>query len=75
MFGSGTEEVWGAYPLCPPWHKEKESIKKGRCIQRFGATIAYVSAYPETKGLNPKGGPNFVFKHTQEFLFPTTSKP
>lgn len=68
MFGSGTEACMGAIRVARLATKKKNIVKMGGAYHGWSDQLAYGIRIPGTKGLESKGVPNFVFKHTQEFF-------
>ncbi|NCC67615.1 MAG: aminotransferase class III-fold pyridoxal phosphate-dependent enzyme [Clostridia bacterium] len=67
MFGSGTEACMGAIRVARLATEKKNIVKMGGAYHGWSDQLAYGIRIPGTKGLESKGVPNFVFKHTQEF--------
>ena len=68
MLGSGTEACMCALRIARLKTGHKNVLKMGGAYHGWSDQIAYGMRIPGTKGLQSKGVPNFVFKHTDEFF-------
>jgi len=68
MLGSGTEACMVASRIARLYTKKKNILKMGGAYHGWSDQIAYGMRIPGTKGMQSKGVPNFVFKHTDEFF-------
>lgn len=69
MLGSGTEADMCAARVARLATKKTNLIKMGGAYHGWSDQLAYGIRIPGTKGLQSRGIPNYVFKHTQE-VFP-----
>ena len=68
MLGSGTEACMVAARIARLKTGNKNILKMGGAYHGWSDQMAYGIRIPGTKGLQSKGIPNFVFKHTDEFF-------
>lgn len=68
MLGSGTEACMVAARIARLKTGHKNILKMGGAYHGWSDQLAYGIRIPGTKGLQSKGVPNFVFKHTDEFF-------
>ena len=68
MLGSGTESCMAAARIARLKTGNKNLFKMGGAYHGWSDQIAYGMRIPGTKGLQSKGVPNYVFKHTKEFF-------
>ena len=68
MLGSGTEACMCALRIARLKTGHKNVLKMGGAYHGWSDQMAYGMRIPGTKGLQSKGVPNFVFKHTDEFF-------
>ena len=68
MLGSGTEACMCALRIARLATKHKNVLKMGGAYHGWSDQMAYGIRIPGTKGLQSKGVPGFVFKHTDEFF-------
>ncbi len=68
MLGSGTEACMCALRIARLKTGKKNVLKMGGAYHGWSDQLAYGMRIPGTKGLQSKGVPNFVFKHTDEFF-------
>lgn len=68
MLGSGTEACMVAARIARLKTGHKNILKMGGAYHGWSDQMAYGIRIPGTKGLQSRGIPNFVFKHTDEFF-------
>lgn len=68
MLGSGTEACMVAARIARLKTGHKNILKMGGAYHGWSDQLAYGIRIPGTKGLQSKGVPKFVFKHTDEFF-------
>ncbi len=68
MLGSGTEACMVAARIARLKTGKKNILKMGGAYHGWSDQLAYGIRIPGTKGLQSRGVPNFVFKHTDEFF-------
>ena len=68
MLGSGTEACMVAARIARLKTGNKNILKMGGAYHGWSDQMAYGIRIPGTKGIESKGIPNFVFKHTDEFF-------
>ena len=68
MLGSGTEACMVAARIARLKTGHKNILKMGGAYHGWSDQMAYGIRIPGTKGIESKGIPNFVFKHTDEFF-------
>jgi len=68
MLGSGTEACMCAARIARLKTGKKNILKMGGAYHGWSDQLAYGIRIPGTKGLQSKGVPSFVFKHTNEFF-------
>ena len=68
MLGSGTEACMAAARIARLKTGNKNILKMGGAYHGWSDQLAYGIRIPGTKGLQSRGVPNFVFKHTDEFF-------
>lgn len=68
MLGSGTEACMVALRIARLKTGHKNVLKMGGAYHGWSDQLAYGIRVPGTKGIQSKGIPNFVFRHTQEFF-------
>ena len=68
MLGSGTEACMCAARIARLKTGKKNILKMGGAYHGWSDQLAYGIRIPGTKGLQSKGVPSFVFKHTDEFF-------
>ncbi len=68
MLGSGTEACMVAARIARLKTGHKNILKMGGAYHGWSDQLAYGIRIPGTRGLQSKGVPNFVFKHTDEFF-------
>lgn len=68
MLGSGTEACMAAARIARLKTGHKNILKMGGAYHGWSDQLAYGIRIPGTKGLQSKGVPGFVFKHTDEFF-------
>lgn len=68
MLGSGTEACMVAARIARLKTKKKNILKMGGAYHGWSDQLAYGIRVPGTKGMQSRGFPNFVFKHTDEFF-------
>ncbi len=68
MLGSGTEACMCALRIARLATGKKNVLKMGGAYHGWSDQMAYGIRIPGTKGLQSKGVPGFVFKHTDEFF-------
>lgn len=68
MLGSGTEACMVAARIARLYTKHKNILKMGGAYHGWSDQLAYGIRVPGTKGMQSKGVPGFVFKHTDEFF-------
>lgn len=68
MLGSGTEACMVAARIARLMTGHKNILKMGGAYHGWSDQLAYGIRIPGTKGLQSRGIPNFVFKHTDEFF-------
>lgn len=68
MLGSGTEACMVAARIARLKTKNKNILKMGGAYHGWSDQLAYGIRVPGTKGMQSRGVPNFVFKHTDEFF-------
>ena len=68
MLGSGTEACMVAARIARLRTGHKNILKMGGAYHGWSDQMAYGIRIPGTKGLQSRGIPNFVFKHTDEFF-------
>ncbi|MCC8022535.1 MAG: aminotransferase class III-fold pyridoxal phosphate-dependent enzyme [Clostridiales bacterium] len=73
MLGSGTEACMVAVRVARLATKKKNILKMGGAYHGWSDQLAYGIRIPGTKGIQSRGVPGFVFRHTQEF-FPNDLK-
>ena len=68
MLGSGTEACMVAARIARLKTGKKNILKMGGAYHGWSDQLAYGIRVPGTKGMQSRGVPNFVFKHTDEFF-------
>ncbi len=68
MLGSGTEACMVAARIARLKTGHKNILKMGGAYHGWSDQLAYGIRVPGTKGLQSRGVPGFVFKHTDEFF-------
>ena len=68
MLGSGTEACMVAARIARLKTGKKNILKMGGAYHGWSDQLAYGIRIPGTKGIQSRGVPNFVFKHTDEFF-------
>lgn len=68
MLGSGTEACMAAARIARLKTGKKNILKMGGGYHGWSDQLAYGIRIPGTKGLQSKGVPGYVFKHTDEFF-------
>ena len=68
MLGSGTEACMAAARIARLKTGNKNILKMGGAYHGWSDQLAYGIRIPGTKGLQSRGVPGFVFKHTDEFF-------
>ncbi len=68
MLGSGTEACMVAARIARLKTGKKNILKMGGAYHGWSDQLAYGIRVPGTKGLQSRGVPDFVFKHTDEFF-------
>ncbi len=68
MLGSGTEACMAAARIARLKTGNKNILKMGGAYHGWSDQLAFGIRIPGTKGLQSRGVPNFVFKHTDEFF-------
>ncbi len=68
MLGSGTEACMVAARIARLKTGKKNILKMGGAYHGWSDQLAYGIRIPGTKGLQSRGVPGFVFKHTDEFF-------
>ncbi len=68
MLGSGTEACMVAARIARLKTGKKNILKMGGAYHGWSDQLAYGIRVPGTKGLQSRGVPGFVFKHTDEFF-------
>ena len=68
MLGSGTEACMAAARIARLKTGNKNILKMGGAYHGWSDQLAYGIRVPGTKGLQSRGVPGFVFKHTDEFF-------
>ncbi len=68
MLGSGTEACMVAARIARLKTGNKNILKMGGAYHGWSDQLAYGIRVPGTKGLQSRGVPSFVFKHTDEFF-------
>ena len=68
MLGSGTEACMVAARIARLKTGNKNILKMGGAYHGWSDQLAYGIRLPGTKGIESKGVPSFVFKHTDEFF-------
>lgn len=68
MLGSGTEADMVAARIARLYTGHKNILKMGGAYHGWSDQLAYGIRIPGTKGLQSRGVPNYVFRHTDEFF-------
>lgn len=68
MLGSGTEACMVAARIARLKTGNKNLLKMGGAYHGWSDQLAYGIRIPGTKGLQSRGIPNYVFRHTDEFF-------
>ena len=68
MLGSGTEACMVAARIARLKTGHKNILKMGGAYHGWSDQLAYGIRIPGTKGIQSRGIPNYVFKHTDEFF-------